>query len=102
LLDNAIKFTDVGGITLTASAEFAPGNDSRCNLIAQVSDTGPGVPEGDRERVIERFVRLDNSRTEAGSGLGLYLSGLIAKRLGGDLRYRPDETHVRFELWLPI
>ena len=44
-----------------------------------VTDTGPGVPDEDRERVIQRFVRLENSRNEPGSGLGLSLVAAVAE-----------------------
>ena len=50
-----------------------------------VTDTGPGVPEADRERVKERFVRLDEARTEQGSGLGLALTSAVAELHGGRL-----------------
>lgn len=51
-----------------------------------VTDTGPGVPEEDRERVLQRFVRLDNSRTEPGSGLGLSLVGAVMEAHGGRIQ----------------
>ena len=51
-----------------------------------VTDTGPGVPDEDRDRVVQRFVRLDNSRTEAGSGLGLSLVQAVAEAHGGRLQ----------------
>lgn len=51
-----------------------------------VTDTGPGVPDADRERVTERFVRLDNSRTEAGSGLGLSLVAAVMEAHGGRIQ----------------
>ena len=60
-----------------------------------MTDTGPGVPEEDRERVIQRFVRLDNSRTEAGSGLGLSLVGAVMEAHGG--RIVLDEGPGAFE-----
>ena len=44
-----------------------------------VTDTGPGVPEADRERVVERFVRLENSRNAPGAGLGLSLVAAVAR-----------------------
>jgi signal transduction histidine kinase len=48
-----------------------------------VTDTGPGVPEADRERVTERFVRLEQSRTQPGAGLGLSLVAAVAEAHGG-------------------
>jgi signal transduction histidine kinase len=50
-----------------------------------VTDTGPGVPEADRSRVIERFVRLENSRNTSGAGLGLSLVAAVAEAHGGRL-----------------
>jgi signal transduction histidine kinase len=50
-----------------------------------VTDTGPGVPESQRERVVERFVRLENSRNEPGSGLGLSLVAAVARAHDGRL-----------------
>ena len=50
-----------------------------------VTDTGPGVPEDDRERVVERFVRLENSRNAPGAGLGLSLVAAVAEAHGGRL-----------------
>ncbi|HEY0052187.1 MAG TPA: sensor histidine kinase, partial [Caulobacteraceae bacterium] len=51
-----------------------------------VTDTGPGVPDGHRERVVQRFVRLENSRSEPGSGLGLSLVAAVAEAHGGRLQ----------------
>lgn len=50
-----------------------------------VLDSGPGIPAADRERVFERFVRLDPARSEPGSGLGLPIARMIARLHGGDL-----------------
>ena len=73
IIDNAIKYTPTGGAVMLRARRRSSGE-----IEFSVTDTGPGVPEEDRERVIQRFVRLDNSRTEPGSGLGLSLVG------GGD------------------
>ena len=54
-----------------------------------VTDTGPGVPDEDRERVVQRFVRLDNSRSETGSGLGLSLVSAVLEAHAG--RVQLDE-----------
>jgi len=73
LLDNAIKYTPTGGRIALAVRNAA----DRAELI--VADSGPGIPLPDRDRVLERFVRLDASRTSPGSGLGLSLVAAVAK-----------------------
>ena len=78
IIDNAIKYTPTGGPVMLRARRRSSGE-----IEYSVTDTGPGVPEADRERVIERFVRLDNSRTEAGSGLGLSLVGAVMEAHGG-------------------
>jgi signal transduction histidine kinase len=78
VIDNAIKYTPTGGAVMLRARRRSSGE-----VEYSVTDTGPGVPEQDRERVIERFVRLDNSRTEAGSGLGLSLVGAVMEAHGG-------------------
>jgi len=50
-----------------------------------VIDSGPGIPAQDRERVVERFVRLEQSRSEPGSGLGLSLASAVAEAHSGRL-----------------
>jgi signal transduction histidine kinase len=73
LIDNAIKYTPVGGeIELILQA---PGKGAR--II--VADNGPGIPAEAREQVLQRFFRLDTSRTTPGSGLGLSLVAAVAK-----------------------
>jgi signal transduction histidine kinase len=67
LVDNAIKYTPSdGSIRLSGQAR---GRD----VVVKVLDTGPGIPAEFREHVLERFVRLDDSRSTSGSGLGLSL-----------------------------
>ncbi|PRH76264.1 two-component sensor histidine kinase, partial [Streptomyces solincola] len=69
-----------------------------------VADDGAGVPEGERERIFERFVRLDDarSRDEGGAGLGLAIARDVAARHGGTLRAaRSPSGGARFELRLP-
>ena len=55
-------------------------------LLLSVTDHGPGIPEGDRKHAVERFVRLEASRTQPGSGLGLSLASAVATLHGGELR----------------
>jgi heavy metal sensor kinase len=80
LLENAVQYTPAGG-SISVTVE----NHAGCVRIA-VSDTGPGIPADDRERVFERFVRLDPARaTTSGAGLGLPIARWIAAQHGGTL-----------------
>jgi len=67
-----------------------------------VSDRGPGVPAAERERVLGRFVRLEASRSEPGSGLGLSLVAAVARLHGGALRLEDNEPGLRVVFWLPL
>ncbi len=80
LLDNAIKYTPTGGAVMLRVRRRSSGE-----VEFSVTDTGPGVPEADRARVVERFVRLENSRNQPGAGLGLSLVGAVAAAHGGRL-----------------
>ena len=95
LLDNAVKNTSVGTITLKASA-------TDTELILAVEDTGCGVPPHEEERIFERFVKLDQFKE--GLGIGLTFSRTMAQRLGGDVRL--DTTYqgpgARFVVTIPL
>ncbi|MFF4697038.1 sensor histidine kinase [Streptomyces chattanoogensis] len=69
--------------------------------VLRVDDDGPGVPEGERERIFERFVRLDDARArdDGGAGLGLAIARDVAVRHGGSLAVRDGSV---FELRLPL
>jgi signal transduction histidine kinase len=60
-------------------------------VLLSVTDHGPGIPETDRKHAVERFVRLDASRTQPGSGLGLSLASAVATLHGGELKL--DDAH---------
>lgn len=77
LLDNAVKYTP-SGETISLSAKL---HDEQIQVT--VADTGPGIPETDLDRVKERFVRLDEARTQAGSGLGLAMVDAVAELHSG-------------------
>lgn len=81
LLDNARRATPAGG---AVEVRVCPEAGA---VGLEVRDTGPGIPAADRERVFERFVRLDagRDRRAGGSGLGLAISRAIARAHGGDL-----------------
>jgi len=80
ILDNAVKYTPAGGAIMLRVRRRSSGE-----IEFSVTDTGPGVPDADRERVVERFVRLENSRSEPGAGLGLSLVAAVAEAHGGRL-----------------
>ncbi|HZH45796.1 MAG TPA: ATP-binding protein, partial [Roseococcus sp.] len=79
LLDNAIKFTPVGGLVRLEAREDARG------IEIAVSDSGPGLAPADRARAAERFFRADASRNTPGSGLGLALVRAVAALHGGEV-----------------
>jgi signal transduction histidine kinase len=80
LLDNAVKYTPSGG-----AVRMSAHHDAQGDVVISVVDSGPGIPAQDRERVIERFVRLEQSRSEPGSGLGLSLASAVAEAHSGKL-----------------
>ena len=92
LLDNAIKYTPAGG-RVTLSGQPGP--------VITVADTGPGIPETERERVLERFVRLEGHRSTPGNGLGLSLVHAVAKLHGATLRLEDNHPGLRVSLALP-
>jgi len=80
LIDNAVKYTPSGGAVTVRTRRASTGE-----IEFSVTDTGPGVPEADRGRIAQRFVRLENSRSEPGAGLGLSLVAAVAEAHGGRL-----------------
>ena len=91
LLDNAVKYTPAGGkVSLTATR---PAGENGKVLIA-VADTGPGVSQADREKIFERFYRLDSSRSReaGGAGLGLSIAREIAEAHGGSISVETAPT----------
>ena len=78
LVGNAIKFTDQGEVRIAANAV-----DGKFRVA--VTDTGPGIPEGERERVFQEFHQVDssNTKTKGGTGLGLAIAKRIVELHGG-------------------
>ncbi|MGC0052541.1 sensor histidine kinase [Ochrobactrum sp. MYb15] len=99
LVDNAIKYALVGEnpAVVTLSMEC----DSQWVRIV-VADNGSGIPEDKREQATERFVRLEESRTQPGSGLGLSLAKAVMKLHGGALRLEDNEPGLRAVLEFPL
>jgi signal transduction histidine kinase len=103
LIDNAIKYGGPPGAHGGNGAEIAVEAEAKggmANIV--VTDRGPGVPVAERERVLERFVRLEASRSEPGSGLGLSLVSAVARLHGGRLRLEDNAPGLRVVLSLPV
>ena len=86
LLNNAIKYTDSGSVTLRVSFEKA--EENLIKLIAAVEDTGIGIKEEDKGKLFEKFKRLDldKNKTVEGSGLGLAIAHRIVKGMSGEIK----------------
>jgi signal transduction histidine kinase len=97
LLDNAIRYSRAGG---TVSVTVAPGPDACVRLV--VEDQGPAVPEEQRQRIFERFVRLETARPTSGGGLGLPIARWIAEQHGGSLQLESSGQGNRFVATLRV
>jgi signal transduction histidine kinase len=110
LVENAIKYGKPAPSAQPLSAGAASGPDGReiviearregDQVLLSVTDQGPGIPEADRKHAVERFVRLEASRTQPGSGLGLSLASAVATLHGGELRL--GDAHPGFAATLAI
>ncbi|MDP3544582.1 MAG: HAMP domain-containing sensor histidine kinase [Phreatobacter sp.] len=98
LVDNALKYgAPEGGersVSVTVTAEGA-------DALITVADRGPGIADGDRGRVLDRFVRLETSRSRPGSGLGLSLAAAVARLHGGGLSLDDNRPGLKVALRLP-
>lgn len=99
LIDNALKYA--GSDTRSPKVTIAL---QRLNerVVICVGDNGKGIVEADRERAVERFVRLDASRTTPGTGLGLSLVKAIAAFHGGSLTLGDNEPGLAVKITLPL
>jgi signal transduction histidine kinase len=101
LVDNAIKHAlpaDAGRPLRIVMSTAREGDD----LVLRVADNGVGVPEKDRERVLQRFVRLEKSRSTAGSGLGLSLVNAVVAFHNGVLELADNDPALAVTMRLPI
>ncbi|CAL8970759.1 Sensor kinase CusS [Rhodoplanes serenus] len=120
LIDNAIKYAAVparpsgppasapaGAPAAAEQAELPPADVTVSAAVVgdrveiAVADRGPGIAPADRGRVLDRFVRLEQSRSQPGSGLGLSLASAIARLHGGELRLEDNAPGLRVVLSLP-
>ncbi|MFN9010150.1 MAG: ATP-binding protein [Hyphomonadaceae bacterium] len=87
LVSNAVKFTQVGSVSIEVTLSEASGDDSDDQLMIQVSDTGIGFDDTTKKRLFNRFEQADTSITRAfgGSGLGLSICLALTSALGGKI-----------------
>jgi signal transduction histidine kinase len=107
LIDNAIKYASPAPCSSGGAARgerpsimVSAGVDAD-HVLLTVVDRGPGIPEGDRAHVIERFVRLEQSRSQPGSGLGLSLASAVARLHHGALKLDDNAPGLKATIVLP-
>jgi signal transduction histidine kinase len=104
LIDNAIKYSAKSvksGAHTTEPAITIDLREGPESVVITVADRGPGIAAEDRERVLKRFVRLEKSRTEPGTGLGLSLVQAVARLHGGTVGLEDNAPGLRVVLTLP-
>jgi signal transduction histidine kinase len=101
LLDNAIKYAKPEAVDGVNAEILISARGEGDRILLAVADHGPGIPRQDRGRVVERFVRLEQSRSEPGSGLGLSLASAVAHLHAGELRLEDNEPGLKAVIALP-
>ncbi len=103
LIDNAIKYAgpDASKINGAPAEVVIKAGAEGERITLTVEDRGPGIAESERCRVVERFVRLEQSRSQPGSGLGLSLAAAVARLHGGELRLEDNQPGLRSVIALP-
>lgn len=97
-IDNAIKYSETGTITVTVEADSM-------HAVIKVMDEGIGISESDAQKIFERFYRVDKARSRAagGFGLGLNIARIIVVRHGGTVSVKPRSPHGSiFTVRLPL
>jgi signal transduction histidine kinase len=95
MIDNAVKYTPEHG---TITVAVRRGGDGSVEIA--VADSGPGIPEGERSKAVERFYRGDASRCTPGVGLGLSLVDAVARLHGSELKLEDNHPGLRARMIL--
>jgi hypothetical protein len=103
LVDNAIKYVEPQGEAVNGATPqiVVKAMNEGERILLTVADNGPGIPESDRARVVERFVRLEQSRSQPGLGLGLSLASAVARLHGGELTLEDNQPGLKSVIALP-
>jgi signal transduction histidine kinase len=100
LLDNAERYGDKQeAIQLAVTQKLNQAGSDGISIIISNRPSAASWP--DVERVFTKYYRSSGAEAKSGTGLGLYLVRTLARLVGGDCLYVPDEKYIRFELWLP-
>jgi signal transduction histidine kinase len=106
LIDNAMKHAaPVDGETAGEPRDFAIAVSTARDgdtLVLRVADNGPGIAEPDRERALQRFVRLEKSRSRPGSGLGLSLVAAVVRLHHGEIELGDGNPGLVVTIRLPL
>jgi signal transduction histidine kinase len=104
LVDNALKYgaTNRGSASTDAKPDVViAARRAGDSVVLTIADRGPGIAKSDRTRVLDRFVRLEGSRSRPGSGLGLSLAVAVARMHGGSVELEDNEPGLRVCVTLP-
>ncbi len=101
LIDNALKYGAAPAGSGAANVIDVSARREGADVVIEVADRGPGVEASDRERVFDRFVRLETARSRPGSGLGLSLVAAVARLHGGAVRLEDNAPGLSVRLTLP-
>ncbi|MBV8441034.1 MAG: HAMP domain-containing protein, partial [Hyphomicrobiales bacterium] len=104
LVDNALKYgaPKKGCAPPDAKPEVViSARRAGASVVLTIADRGPGIEPADRARVLDRFVRLEGSRSRPGSGLGLSLAAAVARMHGGSVELNDNQPGLRVRVTLP-
>ncbi len=100
LIDNALKYSPPDSLIEIRISQY---NQIDRNFALVVVENLPSVAGWpDAEKVFQKYYRSPAAHHQIGTGLGLYLIDNMARQLGGKVEYAPNNTHIRFILWLPV
>jgi signal transduction histidine kinase len=92
LIDNALKFTPTGGVITLSSHK----TEDYIDIV--IADNGPGIPQEYRDKVFEKFFRLEQSRNTRGNGLGLSLVAAIARIHNAAITLEDNQPGLRVRI----
>jgi signal transduction histidine kinase/CheY-like chemotaxis protein len=90
LLNNAVKFTDEGGVTIRCAIDPIPEPPNRCQIVIEVEDTGPGIDPAKQALIFEPFVQGIDEPVRKGTGLGLSICKRYTEFMGGTIELESE------------